>query len=182
MDWKKILNDSGKKTIYRVAGIAGTDANAFEQLLELSLTDKSPMCNRAARAMYLCLEKDIFLIEPHVGRIVRTLPDLKNESLRGNFIKMFTICNLPEDEDDLGGMINICFDFMNMSMKRIAAKVYCMEVLYRICEFLPELKGELYWTIKNQMPYSTPGFISRGRKIIKKLNYSPDDEYISEME
>ena len=45
-----------------------------------------------------------------------------------------------------------------------------MTVLSNIaCQF-PELKDELIMTIEEHMPFGSAGFVSRGRKVLNRLN------------
>jgi len=46
-----------------------------------------------------------------------------------------------------------------------------MQILYNISEKEPELKPELIDVIENEMElHPTPGILSRGKKILKKLH------------
>jgi len=51
----------------------------------------------------------------------------------------------------------------------IAIRVFAMTVLANLADTYPEIKGELIAVIEDQMPYGSAGFISRGKKILKKL-------------
>jgi hypothetical protein len=51
----------------------------------------------------------------------------------------------------------------------VAVKVFAMTVLSTIINDQPDLKKELKTIIEDQLPYASPGFVARARKIIKKL-------------
>ena len=68
-----------------------------------------------------------------------------------------------------GLVANLCFTFLQNIKEPIAIRVFAMTVLVNLSKTLPELKNELISIIEDQMPYGSPGFISRGRKSLKEL-------------
>jgi len=87
-----------------------------------------------------------------------------------NFLRIFVSCALPDDEDEMGKLAQICFDFMEKNWEKAAIKIYCIDILFRISELEPELKPELSLIIEKEIPYNSVAFRSRGTKILKKLN------------
>jgi hypothetical protein len=169
IDWAGLLCDSSKLTVVRGAEAIETDAALFAEAIDLALADKKKLSQRAARSAVLAAIRYPFLARPHSGRLIRAIGELKNESIIFAFLKMFSEIELPEDEDETGHLMKLCFDFMEKPVERIAIRIYAIEILYRITCRYPELKNELGLMIKHLMPHSPPAFQSRGSRILKKL-------------
>jgi hypothetical protein len=45
-----------------------------------------------------------------------------------------------------------------------------MTVLYRLIEKEPDLKKELRIILEDELPYASPAFVSRARKILQKTD------------
>lgn len=163
------LYDSSRVGIDVVVAKVGGDEEKFRALYGLAMKEKEKYSARACRVIYFCALRDPSIVLPYVSEIIRKLPELKNESVKRDFLHIFAELFLPEDEEDLGRLLDYCFGVMNSVTKQVSLKIYSMEILYRISLLEPELKQELALTIENQLQYGSAGFRSRGSKIVRKL-------------
>jgi hypothetical protein len=93
-------------------------------------------------------------------------PDLRN-AVKRNTIRLLQFISVPKP---LEGVISqICFDFLQNRKEPIAVRVFSMTVLANLVEKQPGLKSELRIIIEDELPYGSAGFLSRGKKILKKL-------------
>lgn len=69
-----------------------------------------------------------------------------------------------------GRISNLCYDLLNNNAEPIAVRVFAMSVLARLAKEWPELSNELLPVIERNLPYASPAFISRVRKIKKELS------------
>ena len=169
MDVAELLYDSSKLCVIRASDKVGTDMDMFEAMINLVLEERPKVSARAARVVNLCIESNPEMFEPYRRKMIEAFSLIGNESIRFNILHMFTVIPLPEDEEELGMLMNICFDTLDSVTERIAQKVYSLDILARIAMIIPELKHELALIIRKQMPYTTLAFRSRGMKVLKKL-------------
>jgi hypothetical protein len=74
------------------------------------------------------------------------------------------------DEEYFGFLVDFCLDKLSSDKEPPAVRVHAMQILYNISEKVPELKPELIAVIEHEMTYhSTAGILSRGSKLVKKL-------------
>jgi hypothetical protein len=167
MDFEAQLVDSSRFIAELVAANVGNDAGHFKKLMDLSFSRKQKVSMRASRAAIFCVEKFPHLIEPYLDKIIRLLP--KDECVRKNFMKILAEIPLEFTEDQLGILIESCFEMLLSDKSSIANKAYSMELLYKISEIEPDLKIELISAIEEQIPKGSSGIKVIGRRLLKKL-------------
>jgi hypothetical protein len=152
----------------RIANFIGDDPTLFSELTSIFLTGSWRMNQRSAKPLILCVERKPDLIKPHLSALLSTLtkPDVHNAVLR-NTLRLLQDAEIPKALQ--GKATSICFDFLIDKKTPIAIKVFAMTVLSNLAIQLPEIKNELLLHIEDQLPFGSAGFVSRGRKIIRKL-------------
>lgn len=139
-----------------------------EALFLVFLRNEEPVSRRAAWVLDIVTEKRPELIGSHPDQIIAMLPVFTHDGLKRHSLHMLARSPLPSG-DNLGALISICFDWLVSPKEAVAAKVYCMELLYRISQFEPDLKKELADSIEWRMHEETAGFKSKGQKMLKRL-------------
>ena len=89
--------------------------------------------------------------------------------MKREFVKIIADSPLPEDEEQLGILLGICFEWLNSANEAIAVKVHCMQILLMISRQIPEIIPELKTTIELAMQEGSPAIVSRGRQVLQKL-------------
>ena len=56
-----------------------------------------------------------------------------------------------------------------MNLRKALAEKHAMQVLLRLVDTYPELANELRALIESELPRATPGFRSRGEKVLRAL-------------
>ena len=185
MNFDTLLPDSSKRAVEAAASTIGTNQQLFNKLLAHALSDCGKTSERAVRVVNLCLERSPKLIAKHTTKILDRLLCTENESLRFNLLKIFITIGLPLNRKQLGRLVNLCFDTLDRQCKRIAQKVYAIEILYKVSLVEPGIKSELAAIIKREVPFASMAFRTRGRQVLKKLgiagqmdDLSSDSEFI----
>jgi hypothetical protein len=151
-----------------VAAVIDQKPELFDELMSIYLKGTEPSNRRAAWAADMVSEKRPELVAPHLGKLTLALPAFDHSALKRHALRILTRSPLPGHEL-LGGLINICFEWLTSASIPVAPKIFCMEMLYRISETEPDLKKELADSIEWRMNEETPGFRNRGGKMLKKL-------------
>jgi hypothetical protein len=167
MDFESQLVDSSRFIAEMVAANVGNDPASFKKLMDLALGGKNKVSMRASRAAIFCVKKHPHLIEPYLDKIIRLLPD--EESVRKNFLKILAETPLDFTEDQLGILVESCFEMLLNDKSTIANKAYSMELLYKISEIEAGLKIELMSAIEEQIPRGSSGIKVIGKRLLKKL-------------
>jgi hypothetical protein len=176
-DWSKELYDSSKMLVLRSVEILKHEPDLFEPLLELAISEKGLESQRAARIIYYAIEMHPELFSSYTDEILDALVYITDESVKFPLLHVFTVCRLPEDEERLGLLTGICFDSLESNAKRIASKVYAIDILYRLSQLMPDMKRELIYVFEKYMEGAQMAYLNRAGKLIAKLRKEVKKNY-----
>jgi hypothetical protein len=94
-------------------------------------------------------------------------PGIHN-AVKRNTMRLLQFAKIPKAYS--GQVVEKCFHYLLDKKEAVAVKVFSMTVLSHIVRNEPELKHELRIIIEDYLPYATPGFISRARKVLKEID------------
>jgi hypothetical protein len=169
MELEELLVDSSKITADMAVQTIGDNPVLFKKVLDFALEDKEVFAQRASRVIQLTTTKYPYLIEPHLDKIVNSLPGFKNGGLKRNMLRLLAHHSNNLDEEQQSILLDVCFKNLMNSDEKPAVIVYSMDILYDISNQYPELKNELISCIENKMPVGSAGIKSRSKKMLKKL-------------
>lgn len=162
-----ILDTPSKESTLEIASYISDDDNKFEQLWQLVKTAAPPVPRLAAWIMEEVVGRHPSLLNPWLHDIIDFLPTQVHDGVRRNLVKILARTPVPEERH--GELYDICLDWLIGGQTPVAIKVWCMEICTRIAWPYPELREELALVIEEQMPFGSKGFVSRGRKTLKRL-------------
>lgn len=145
----------------------GGDKSKFDALMHCFLGDNPLLAQRAAHVMSWCCDAHPDLILPYLPDVIGLAKSDTSTALKRNGIRVLQNIDIPEEYQGL--VAELCFDLLTARGESIAVKVFSMTVLSNICVGEPELSKELRMIIEDQMPYASPAFLSRARRILKRL-------------
>lgn len=163
-----LLMEMSRRNTDLVADLVVQKTELFEELFSVFLQNEEPISRRAAWVIDIVSEKHPELIDSRIDEIVKMLPEFNHDGLKRHSLRMLSRSPLPTG-NRLGELMTICFDWLLSPREAVAAKVYCMDILYRMSETEPDLKKELADSIEWRMNEGTPGFKNHGIKVLKKL-------------
>jgi hypothetical protein len=140
----------------------------FGELMSVFFRNEEPVSRRAAWVMDIVSEKSPELISPYIEEIARHLPEFTHDGMKRESVKV--LARSPMVSEQFGPLMNICFRWLVSPEESVAVKMFSMEILYRMSEIEPDLRHELADSIEWRMQEETPGFKSKGRKLLAKLN------------
>lgn len=167
--WSEILTDSSKALVEQGARLCENNPEFYRSLLDLALAQQGVKSQRASRIVCKSIIRRPDLFGSYLDEILNSIENIEDESIKFNFLNIFTLCDLPEDEDKLGLLTKICFDAVEANVQRIAIKVYAIEILKRISKHYPEMKSELIYLMEIYKMDASPAFVCRAEKIISEL-------------
>lgn len=165
---EELLADYSKNNISRVVKLIGSDQELFGELMAIYFKGQKHVNLMAAWAVRFCFEAHPFLIEPYISEMVKRLkiPQL-HPGIKRSILKILEDIDMSSEYFD--EIADACFDFLSNPKETAAVRIYSMEILYKLSLKFPELQNEIALIIEDQIPYGTPGFQNRGKKIIQKI-------------
>ena len=146
----------------------GSDSERFSELVKIFLKGPYRITQRASWPLTVCAERHPSLVQPHLKKLIVNLkqPGL-HDAVKRNTVRLMQFIDIPKG---LQGMAaDVCYELFTDRRQAIAVRVFAMTVLANIAEHIPELRNELIIRIEDELPYGSSGFVSRGRKLLRKL-------------
>lgn len=110
-------------------------------------------------------------LRPYHARMIAVAAAYPHPSVPRNVMRFFSELSLVEVvEEDQGPLLDLAFRLTESQTEPVAIRVFAMTVVANFCRIYPELKDELRGIIEFTIAEgTTPGFRSRGRKILREL-------------
>ncbi len=165
---EEILKEHSRTQAEKIASYIGENEIRFAELMKLFFGNTYRVTQRAAWIVSICTERNPFLIEPFLSKMVNNLEREVHDAVKRNTLRIFQSIELPKKL--WGKTVNICFRFLIDADEPIAVKVFAMTVLSNICKYEPELKNELKLVLEDQLENASAGFKSRAQKVLNGIN------------
>ena len=121
------------------------------------------------------------LVSPWLKQMIKIMgkPGVHG-ALKRNVVRLLQFAEIPRSLQ--GSVANLCFELISSFDEPIAVRTFSMTVLANIAEEEPELRKELEIVVRQMLPYATPAFRARAKKILKntvmeKLALLPEQIY-----
>ena len=163
-----ILKEHSKANCTRIVKWIGSDQKKFDELFGLFLYDEYRVVQRAAWPLSNAAMAHPQLIKKHFGKLIRNLgkPGL-HDAVKRNTVRLLQDVPIPERFH--GGVMNICFDYIQSPDETAAVKAFSLTILEKFSVQYPEIKNELKTIIEDRWNYEKAAFRSRAKKILKRL-------------
>lgn len=163
-----ISKENSKANAEFVGEILNRKPYLVEEVWKIFFELREPESRRAAWIIDKASEKNPEWILSHLPQLIELFPFFRHDAYKRHSLRMISRIHIPPEFDP--DLVNFCFDWLLSPKEAVAVKFHCMNILYDISKRLPEIKRELLDTINIQIMEGTPGFISIGKKIMKKLS------------
>ncbi len=168
---EQLLTELSRFNMHYIADALGTDPGHFRTIMTCILQEKDPIPPRAAWVAELLTQKDPALIDPYLKDIIENLDNFTHPGTRRNLLKILMRTKIPEEYR--GILIDVCFRWLMEEDKKVASKIFAMQIIENHIPVYPELAVELSEVILDQFEKNSAGFKSRGRKVLKNLKKYP---------
>jgi hypothetical protein len=163
-----LLEGNHKFNIDLIAHYVGKDAELFNELINLMLNEVAPIPQRASWAMTTIADKEPWMIEPHIEKLINHINNFDHPALTRCFLR--TLSQMEPPANKLGELFDICYNLLIDAKQPAAIRVFAMQVLYNISEKEPDLKPELKLIIETNLDNGSTGYANRAGKLLKKLD------------
>jgi hypothetical protein len=166
----EILKNHSQNQARKVADYVGNNPTRFKSLLEVFMEGPFRVSQRASWPLNLCVERHTKLINPHFTSILKMAKKAGvHDAVKRNIFRMLQFVTIPKKHQ--GQVADIAFKFLMDTKEPVATRVFAMTVLANIAEEEPDLKEELRIVIEDGLPYGSPAYVSRAKKILKQLSH-----------
>jgi len=162
-----LMTEMSRRNIDLISDLIFQKPEFFDPLMELFFRNEEPVSRRAAWVVDIISEKKAYLLSPYLSRIISELPGFKHDGMKRHSLRMIARSVIPTEQT--GELMNICFDWLLSPREAIAAKVYSMDILYRLSQTEPDVKKELADSIEWRLKEEKPGFRAHGVKVLARL-------------
>jgi hypothetical protein len=169
MDLKKVIaREHSRAQMLKVVDYVGSNPARFKVLVDVFLAGPYRITQRAAWPLSYCVEHVPALITPHLRVILNHLekPGI-HDAVKRNTVRLLQFIEIPKRHQ--GRVADICFRYLQDTREPVAIRVFSMTVLASIARHNPDLRQELAILIEDQLPYGSPAFTSRGRKVLREM-------------
>lgn len=151
-----------------IAYYIGNNANRFKALVKVYLNGPYRITQRAAWPLSICVERWPYLIVPHLKKILDYLhkPNI-HDAIKRNTVRLLQFIHIPKKYH--GQVADICFEYLQDRKTAVAIRVFSMTTLSHIIKDQPDMKKELRMILEDQLPYGSPAFKSRAKKVLKEI-------------
>lgn len=160
--------EHSKAQCNRVVAYIGNDADRFAELIKEFLAGPHRITQLAAWPLSYAVVANPELVKPHLTNLIKVLGTSGiHDGVKRNILRLLPSVEIPKRRREK--LIELCFGFLTNQNEPVAVQVFAMEVLGKLINPYPELRRELALIIEDQLPYASPGYRSRGLKILKKI-------------
>lgn len=176
MNWIKILTeiDSGGQSRV-IANILETNPNEISSVLECMQCNNATVAWRAAWVIDNFARNNPDKVMPVFDVLTNILVTTPHHGVRRHITRI--LCDVDPAMIEDGRVVDCCIRWLSDLKSPVAVKANAMSVLGNLCTIYPELSVELIPIIESGMQNGTPGFRSRGKKILQLLNKETSESY-----
>ena len=152
----------------RIVRYVGNDSGRMAELVNVVLKGNHKAQQYASWPLSFCVERNPAVVLPHLSALVKNLrrPGI-HDAVRRSTIRLMQFIRIPKPLQ--GKVADICFANLADTRETIAVRVFSMSVLANLANEIPEFRAELKIIIEHNLPYATPAFASRSRKVLLML-------------
>lgn len=140
----------------------------FDRLFEMVVANEEPLSRRAIWSLDYCTEKNPDLLtDYHKMQLINNIHNFSHQGLIRHSLRILARYEIPEAIS--GKFLNLCFDMLLNPNTSIAAKAWCMDIIYKFSEKETELKAELIAAIEFQQENASAGIKNKSKKMLREL-------------
>jgi hypothetical protein len=158
-----------KQQVEKLIRWVGTDSKRFAQLMNLFLNGDEDISRRSAWVIGHCCERKPELAKPWLKTMIKKMlePNI-HSAIQRNVMRILQYVEIPKSLK--GIVVNQCFNFISDTKTAVAPQALAITVLSNIARKEPDLMNELRVLVRQMLPYGTPAFHARVKKIFKNLD------------
>ncbi len=136
---------------------------AYEEAVQLAISDKQPFAWRAAWLLWSCMEENDGRIKPYIKDIVNVVKS-KNDGHQRELLKILLLMNIDKKYE--GILFNLCMIVWEEINKTPSVRMTAFKFILKLVKKHPELSNEITFLLQERyLDTLSPGV----RKSISKM-------------
>ncbi len=177
------IKNAERKFRDKAANEVLNNSEFIEELVQLTLESSAEFHVQAAWTLELVYFAKPAIITPHLNFFCSRLNSIKNESALRPLAKICSSIVAKErksqpnfllTKEQTEKIIEVCFDWL-ISDRKTATQVFGMDTIYSCSNEFPWIKENLKEVLQKDISSKSQGYVSRARKILKKLENEQND-------
>ncbi len=162
-----LLAEHSREQSEKIMDLVIVDPSLIGQLISYMNHKDSLLAQRAAWPVGLLGTSYSHLFQPYITQLIQCLYNPIHPAISRNTYRVLQFMKVPEEHE--GVLFDLCARDLSNPKIPVAIKVFCMTVAFNICQKHAELKPELKLLIEAGLESASAGYVSRSRKLLKKL-------------
>ncbi len=164
---EELLSNYSLTQATKIGAWAVESPNNLKSLMDSFLATEKIIVQRASWAASKAYDLKPQLFDTYIPQLIGCLDEPIHGSVRRNSLRILQSMQIPEKHQ--GELIDKLFAMLHDPKEECAVKAFAMTAAFNIVQHFPELGNELKIIIEDQLPFATPSFRSRAKRITKKL-------------
>ncbi len=166
---QQLLKRHSKENTRRITEYIGSDPERYAILMQIFNGEDWVAVQRGAWVVSEVGMKYPELLIPHLDDLISAIEAPPHPAIARNGLKVIAETNIPLTEDQEGRVVQLSFELLADPKTPVAIHVYAMQCIANLLPVYPDLAIELKTLIEEGMEHGSPGYLSRGRKILKQI-------------
>ncbi|MFA6981396.1 MAG: hypothetical protein WC209_18865 [Ignavibacteriaceae bacterium] len=146
-----------------------THPEAYEEAVQLAISDKQPFAWRAAWLLWSCMEENDQRIQPHIKEIVKVVKS-KNDGHQRELLKILLLMNIDKKYE--GILFNLCLNVWEEINKSPSVRITAFKFILKLVKKHPELSKEITFLLQERyLETLSPGVKKSISKMMKGVAY-----------
>jgi len=168
-DFVKGLSDSSRHTADMAVIAIGDSQSLFDEVFDIAIHSKYPMCMRAARVIQLYCQRNSNFLVPYLDNMTNIIRNHRVDGVKRNFLKIiFDVVDI-EQFSDVGPITELCFGYIQDTKQSPAVRVLAMQVAFKTSMLYPELQYELRELLSVEINSPHQCLRQKSKELLKKI-------------
>lgn len=169
MNFKEELHNTSRLLADMVSDAVMETPALLHETLDAIEKEKHPYPMRISRVIWIIAEQQPKLLQPFFERIFTMALSTNDSSVRRNFLGVLLYQWEWLTEEQLGKLVDQCFEWMENAKQPPAIKALSMKILAKSAKTYPELAPELISYLDNLSETFTTGVQATARNTMKQM-------------
>jgi hypothetical protein len=167
--YQQLLKEHSKENTQLITEYIGSNPERYATLMRIFNGEGWVAVQRGAWVVSEAGMSYPELLIPHLDDLISAVEAPSHPAIARNGLKVIAESKVPLTEDQEGRVVQLSFELLADPKVPVAIHVYAMQCIANLLTVYPDLAIELKTLIEEGMEHGSPGYRSRGGKILKQI-------------
>lgn len=166
---QQLLKEHSKENTRLITEYIGSDPERYATLMGIFNSEGWMAVQRGAWVVSEVGMRYPKLLIPHLDDLISAIESPPHPAIVRNGLKVIAETKIPLTEDQEGRIVQLSFELLADPKVPVAIHVFAMQCIANLLTVYPDLAIELKTLLEEGMEHGSPGYRSRGKKILKQI-------------